>query len=174
MVTPDMTNRQAWYLVYSKPQQERIALENLERQGYETYLPMFKKRVRRGRQFHFRTEPLFPRYLFIHLSDQVDDWGPIRSTIGVMHLVRFGDKAVRVPDDLIDAIQARDNEEGMQEISGRELTVGDKIRFVEGSLSGYEAIYECKTSAERVIVLMDIAGKHTRVAVHESSVEITS
>ena len=77
----------AWYLVYTKPQQERVANDNLQRQGYETYLPMLRKRVKRGKTYHHRLDPLFPRYLFIHLSDQLDDWGPIRSTIGVTHLV---------------------------------------------------------------------------------------
>jgi hypothetical protein len=29
-----------WYLVYSKPRQELCSLENLERQGFECFLPL--------------------------------------------------------------------------------------------------------------------------------------
>ena len=29
-----------WYLIHTKPRQELRALENLERQGYECYLPL--------------------------------------------------------------------------------------------------------------------------------------
>lgn len=38
-----------WFLVRSKPRQEAVALTNLTRQGYESYLPMFaaEKIVRR-------------------------------------------------------------------------------------------------------------------------------
>ena len=31
-----------WYLAYTKPQQEHIAELNLSRQGYATYLPLYK------------------------------------------------------------------------------------------------------------------------------------
>ncbi|MEE8263278.1 MAG: transcription termination/antitermination NusG family protein, partial [Gammaproteobacteria bacterium] len=36
-----------WYLIYSKPRQERLALENLRRQNYEAYLPLMQHRRRR-------------------------------------------------------------------------------------------------------------------------------
>ncbi len=87
----------AWYLVYSKPQQERVALENLERQGFTAYLPLVRARRRRQTRVVHVIEPMFPRYLFVNLSDLTDDWGPIRSTIGVSNLVRFGNEAARAP-----------------------------------------------------------------------------
>ena len=90
----------AWYLLYSKPRQEGVAVENLKRQGYETYLPLIRTRRRRQGQYVSLVEPMFPRYLFIHLSDQTDNWGPIRSTLGVSGLVRFGDLPAQVPGRL--------------------------------------------------------------------------
>ena len=57
-----------WYLVQSKPRNEARALENLLRQGYETYLPLIEvERLQRGKLLK-RLEPLFPRYLFLHLE----------------------------------------------------------------------------------------------------------
>jgi len=162
----------AWYLVYTKPQKERIARENLERQGYEIYLPFLRKNIRRGRQFYARVEPLFPRYLFICLSDRTDDWGPIRSTTGVTHLVRFGSRAVSVPDDLIQVLREHEDESGVYDLPGREPAAGDRVRFIDGPLSGYEAIYQQKTSADRVIVLMDIAGKHSRLTIPDTEIEL--
>lgn len=162
---------QAWYLIYTKPQQERVARENLDRQDFHTYLPLVSKRIRRGRQFHQRIEPLFPRYLFIRLSESTDDWGPIRSTIGVANLVRFGNKPASIPDDLVLALQAFETDEGIHELPTQVLKSGDKVRFVDGTLSGYEAIFETRTSSERIIVLMDIAGKHSRLSVSEADIE---
>ena len=162
----------AWYLIYTKPQQERLARENLERQGYTVYLPMLSKNIRRGRRFHARISPLFPRYLFIRLSHRSDDWGPIRSTTGVVHLVKFGEQAVSVPSSLIEAIQSREDADGIYAVPQKPLKKGDTVRFIEGSLSGYEAIFETRTSAERVMVLMDIAGKYTRLSISDRSIEI--
>ena len=79
-----------WYLVQSKPRNEARALENLLRQGYETYLPLMEvERLQRGKLLR-KMEPLFPRYLFLHLEEGNDNWGPIRSTLGIAGMVRFG------------------------------------------------------------------------------------
>lgn len=161
----------AWYLVYTKPQQERVARENLERQGYETYLPMIKKKVKRGRTYHHRIDPLFPRYIFIHLSIGVDDWGPIRSTLGVTHLVKFGNIPAALPDDLINQLKLKETEEGVRLPVETPLEEGEKVRFIDGTMHGYEAIFQCKSGSDRVLVLMEIAGTYTRLNVSADTVE---
>ena len=102
-----------WYLVYAKPRQERVARTNLERQGYETYLPLSRETKRRRGRATEVVAPLFPRYLFIHLDSQTDDWGPIRSTLGVVSLVRFAYQPAQVPDDLVATLRAREDSEGL-------------------------------------------------------------
>lgn len=164
----------AWYLVYSKPQQERLALENLERQGYSSYLPLIKNRRRRSGRYVALIEPMFPRYLFVHLSDETDNWGPIRSTIGVANLVRFGMNAARVPDTLIGAMREREVG-GVQTLAPPELKPGDHVRIVEGVLAGYEAIFQAKTSKERVVLLLQLAQDRTaRVQVDANDIEPVS
>src|SRR5687767_11209323 len=103
-----------WYLVYTKPRQETLAQANLARQRYETYLPRVRRAVKRqGRQVSV-IDPMFPRYLFIYLDGRTDNWGPIRSTIGVASLVRFGEEAARVPEKLVTALRQREDEQGVQ------------------------------------------------------------
>ena len=52
-----------WFLIHTKPRQEVIALENLERQDYPCYLPMLPtEKLRQGKLITLQ-EPLFPRYL---------------------------------------------------------------------------------------------------------------
>ena len=162
---------EAWYLVYSKPQQERLALENLLRQGYQSYLPLIRNRRRRMGRYVSLVEPMFPRYLFVHLSDQTDNWGPIRSTIGVASLVRFGMRAAQVPEDLIGLLRAREDEEGIQNLPVPELKTGDRVRIVEGVMAGYEAIFQAKSGKERVLILLDIADKLARVEVGADDIE---
>jgi transcriptional antiterminator RfaH len=63
--TPDSC---AWHLVHTKPRLEETALVNLERQGYECYLPTLKvEKIRRGKAA-IVSEALFPRYLFVRLD----------------------------------------------------------------------------------------------------------
>jgi transcriptional antiterminator RfaH len=164
----------AWYLIYSKPQQEQLALENLERQGYPSYLPLIRNRKRRRGRYVSVIEPMFPRYLFVHLSDETDNWGPIRSTIGVANLVRFGMRAARVPDSLVHMMQSRD-EEGVQALAQPELKPGDPVRIVEGVMAGYEAIFQARTGKERVVLLLQLAQDRTaRIQVSANDIELAS
>lgn len=161
----------AWYLLYTKPQQERLALENLLRQGYESYLPFVRVRRRRQGRYVKLVEPMFPRYLFMHLNDETDNWGPIRSTVGVSNLVRFGALPARVPDDLIQALRAREDDEGLQRLEPKEIRLGDRVRIVEGVMSGYEAIFEASTGKERISLLLEIANTTARVQVSRHDIE---
>jgi transcriptional antiterminator RfaH len=152
-----------WYLIYTKPQKELVARENLERQGYEIYLPMARLRRRRMGKGMNRIEPLFPRYLFIHLDTKTDNWSPIRSTLGVSNLVKFGMYPSAVPEALIELLVDRCDEEGIQDITPDEYKEGEAIRVMEGPMTGLEGVFLAKTSSDRVMVLLDIVGKHTRV-----------
>ena len=76
-----------WYAIHSKPRQEERALDNLQRQGFEAWLPMLTvEKVLRGKLVQV-TEPMFSRYLFIRLDTEQTNWSPIRSTLGVSRLV---------------------------------------------------------------------------------------
>lgn len=155
----------AWYLVYCKPRQEAVAKTNLERQGFRAYLPLARvARKRLGRKMPV-LEPLFPRYLFIELSTETDNWGPIRSTLGVSTLVRFGGLPARVPSDLVATLQRRDDTEGIQDLTVPQFREGERVRIGSGAMEGYEGIFLARTSKERVSVLLEILGRQAKISV---------
>lgn len=163
-----------WRLIYTKPVQESVAAENLVRQGYQTYLPMMRARKwRRGRSTSV-IEPIFPRYLFISLSDESDNWAPIRSTKGVVKLVRFGDRAARVPDDLVQSLKEREDQSGCLEHMNLEPQSGDRVRIWNGPMAGYEGIFQCKSGLERVMVLLELLTKCARVELSADDIELVS
>lgn len=163
-----------WYLVYAKPRQERVARTNLERQGYETYLPLSRETKRRHGRAAEVVAPLFPRYLFIHLDSQTDDWGPIRSTLGVVSLVRFAYQPAQIPDDLVATLRAREDTEGLVAIPRDVFKRGGRVRITDGSFMGYEGIFLAPTGRDRVVILLDIMGKLTRATVGSISIEPAS
>lgn len=161
----------SWYLIQTKPRQEKLAEENLERQGYETYLPMAEiRRKRRGRSVRV-IDPMFPRYLFIHLSDETDDWRPIRSTLGVASLVRFGQDPARIPNQLIDALRKRETESGYHKLEATTVAKGTPVRIAEGPFEGFEGLYQCSTGKERVVLLLQIAEQAVKIDVLASHIE---
>lgn len=156
-----------WYLVYTKPRQERSAQQNLDRQGYSTYLPITQSRRNLQGRWRQVIEPLFPRYVFIQLSRTQDNWGPIRSTYGVSCIVRFGITAARVPDDFVHGLQGSADENGMVLGMSQEWHTGDRVRIVDGPLGGYEAVFVGRCGHERVRVLLDVIGQFSAVELGE-------
>lgn len=162
----------SWYLVVTKPQSEFKAQENLLRQGYEIYLPLVQTSRRRNDKNIIRTEVFFPRYLFISLDKETDNWSPIRSTFGVAGMVRFGGMPAAVPESLIDNLKKNENEFGLQSLENKALKQGDKVEIIDGPFEGYKAIYQKMKSTERVSVLLDIVGKNTQVTLSVHELEI--
>lgn len=162
----------SWYLIVTKPQSEFKAQENLLRQGYETYLPLVQTSRRRNDKTIKRTEAFFPRYLFISLDKETDNWSPIRSTFGVAGMVRFGGMPAVVPENMVANLKNNENEFGLQSFEKKELKQGDKVEIIDGPFTGYKAIYQKMKSTERVSVLLDIVGKNTQVTLSVHELEI--
>lgn len=161
----------SWYLIQTKPKAEHVAKENLERQGFEIYLPLLLGRIKRRGKTIKSVQPMFPRYLFINLSDITDDWGPIRSTIGVSNLIRFGKTPAKVPDRLINSLKQSENSQGIHELPSKSMSTGDRLLIVEGPFEGYEATLFSQKSGDRVIVLLKIAENHVKVKLEQSLIE---
>lgn len=150
-----------WYLVMTKPRQELVAYENLERQNFDPYLPKCLREKRVRGKYQNVTEPLFPRYLFVHLDNENQDWAPIRSTLGVVKLVKFGVDAAIVSDSIIESIKNKENSDGKVRVGGGEqlFKKGDTVQILEGSMSGMDAIFSHHLGADRVVVLLSLLGQ---------------
>lgn len=159
----------AWYLVYAKPRQERIALEHLNRQGYEAYLPLLRTR-RHGREIN-KLVPMFPRYLFVNLTPEKDNFSPIRSTFGVSQLVRFGRDYAILPDDFIASLRGQSDEKGSIEVPEEALVRGDPVEIFDGAMTGYGAIFSENIGKDRVALLLKIADRQVRIEAARSSVQ---
>lgn len=160
-----------WYLVHTKPRQEKCALENLERQGYECYLPTFPKEKLLQSGVAIADEPLFPRYLFIRLGQGHTDqsWAPIRSTRGVSRLVRFGVNPAKVHDGLIDCLRA--TESAVQASPERLFASGDQVRLTDGAFAGIEGVFQIANGGRRVMVLIELMGKPVVMKVDAASLQ---
>ena len=147
-----------WYAIHSKPRQEERALDNLQRQGFEAWLPMLTvEKVLRGKLANV-TEPMFSRYLFIRLDTEQTNWSPIRSTLGVSRLVSFGNRPAVVADELIQALQTEP-----QRAPERLFQPGQTIKIVSGPLKGIEGIFQQADGEHRAMVLIDLLNKQHRV-----------
>jgi transcriptional antiterminator RfaH len=153
-----------WYLIHTKIRQERVALENLERQGFECFLPLIRaEKLRRG-ALQVVQEALFPRYLFIRLSTDLESqsWSPIHSTTGVSRLVTFGQAPGKISDELVTELRTQTASEDVQL---RHFEPGEQVVVTDGPFVGLEAIYQMADAEDRVMVLLDILSKQVKLSV---------
>ena len=157
----------AWYLIHTKPRQEALALTNLSRQGFECYMPMLRLQKIRQRKTALVAEPMFPRYLFIRLdtSGSGQSWSPIRSTLGVNQLVRFGGQPAKVDGQLIDLIRSREQGPHAQPL----FSTGDNVTVADGPFAGLEAIYQNTDAESRSMILLNILSKPVAMRIDTAS-----
>ena len=155
-----------WYVAHTQPRAEELAKSHLQRQGFTVYLPHYAKRRRHARRVDTVAAPLFPRYVFVAMDIDMARWRAIHSTRGVQYLVCNGDRPVAVPDGVIDEIRAREDESGMvMTVFPSTLKPGEPVRIVAGPLSGHEALFQCESDKDRVIVLLSLLGRTVRTTV---------
>jgi transcriptional antiterminator RfaH len=149
-----------WYLLYTKPRQEKVALQNLQNQAYKVYLPLVGvEKIRRGART-IAEEALFPRYLFVQLDEAgSQSWAPIRSTVGVSKLVRFGHRFAEVGQDLLQWVQEQTAHTKLKE----EFEVDDVVVITKGPFKGIEAIFKTYDGEKRAILFMSFLAKVTEV-----------
>lgn len=156
-----------WFLVFTKPSSEQTAQTNLERQGYRVYYPrLLRPSLHRGRWVD-RIVSLFPRYLFIQLDTARQSLAPVRSTLGVANIVRFGSESTVVPNAILDDLILRaDPESGLHRLSvSRPFEPGSRVRVVTGAFEGLDGVFEREGGSERVVVLLDLLGQYTPVRI---------
>jgi len=160
-----------WYLIHSKPREEQKALENLQKQGFECFLPMLAlEKFVRGR-VKTVTEPLFSRYLFVQTQSQNQNFSAIKYTLGVHRLVSFGPLPSQVCDTLIESIRSMELSLG-EENNGYQplLHYGDEILMIEGPLKGLKGIFREASGAQRAFVLIDLLHKQHVFHVDKSDI----
>ena len=157
----------SWYLVQTKRSGETVAETHLRRQGYEVYLPRLAQVVSRRGQWCERIVALFPRYLFLRVDEECQALGPVHSTKGVLRVVQFGQRYATVPDQIITMLKARaDGESGVHRMTiTRMPRPGATVKIAAGPFDGLEGIFERESGTDRVVVLINLLGRCTRVHV---------
>ena len=115
-----------YYVIHTKPKQENKALINLQRQGFKTWFPFFKKTIFLKNKEIEKKEPFFPGYIFVILDIIKDDWSKIQSTFGVKYLITHNGVPKEIENSNVKAIK--------QIITGATLNLNDKVKIISGKL----------------------------------------
>ena len=155
-----------WFAVRTKPNKEIVAKAQLENQGFKVYLPLVNTRITHARKVSWQPRPFFSGFLFVRLSRDEQRWTAIRSTVGVLAPVSFGNFYPPLPDKAIEMLQSSHDEDGYITV-GRSVespfAAGEKVRLQDSSLKGLEGVFIEMRGEDRALVLLDWMQKKMRL-----------
>ena len=151
-----------WFILQFKSNSHHLAAKNLNRQGFETFLPLHDTTSRRTSRFINTSKPLFPGYMFIKFDRAESEWHKINSTYGVSRLITFNSILKSIPTTFVDSLMMR------YDLSGKLLPIkklekGDHVKVLKGPFANFIATVEKYEADQRIWILMDLMGRKTKI-----------
>jgi transcriptional antiterminator RfaH len=151
-----------WFVLKFKPNSHDQATRNLNRQGFETFLPLYDTTSRKLSRFISTSKPLFPGYMFIRFNRAETDWHKINNTYGVSRLITFNSILKSIPTSFVDSLMNR------YDLSGKLLPIqklkkGDQVTVLKGPFADFIATVEKYEADQRIWILMDVMGRRTKI-----------
>jgi transcriptional antiterminator RfaH len=160
-----------WYLIQFKPNSHHLAARNLQRQGFETFLPMQKITLRKASRFVSDCKPFFPGYMFVSVNADLAPWRTINSTLGVSKLVSFGGKPKPIPLQLISALMRKLDSSGTM-LPTNNFIEGDRVEMLTGPFANFIATVDTIDPKQRIWVLIDLMGQKTRMKITPGQIQL--
>lgn len=156
-ISIDKNLDEKWYIAQIKPNSYHIAVQNLERQGFQAFLPKTKTTIKKENKFIDKEVLIFPGYAFVGMDRENSDWVKINSTFGVSKLLTFNKKPSEVHPHLIFELKNR-YEDNANPIINEKLKTGDTIKFNKGPFVNLIANIESVEPKKRIYILLEVMG----------------
>ena len=150
-----------WGCAQTHLHDEALALRNLRRQRFNAFYPFFLVPNRFAR---LAVRPVFPNYVFVELDDEVPNWSPINSTLGIKRLLtQIGKGEYRRPArigfvDDIRRLRRRDGVAGGAPL----LPPGTTVRIKRGPFAERVALVEM-AAGDRVRLLLEVFSREVAI-----------
>jgi transcription elongation factor/antiterminator RfaH len=146
-----------WYVIQTRPGNERRVETNLAHQGIETFLPLFESHRYCHEKIIQEIKPLFTNYLFTRL-DINSHYYKVKYTRGVNKILGSGLEPVPVSEKVIQTIKERMGKDGLVKLE-EEWREGDLVRIHSGPFKELIGIFQKKMSDNgRVRILLNLIG----------------
>ena len=161
-----------WFILQFKSNSHHLAVKNLNRQGFETFLPLHDTTSRRTSRFINTSKPLFPGYMFIKFDRAESEWSKINSTYGVSRLITFNSIITSIPTIFVEDLMKRYDLSGKL-IPIRKLKKGDQVTVLKGPFANFIATVEKYEADQRIWILMDLMGRKTKIQTPSDNLTIS-
>jgi transcription antitermination factor NusG len=148
------SNADSWYVLYTKPRNEKKVAERLSAAGYNVYCPLHKVKRQWSDRAKVVEEPLFKGYLFIQVEDKRRD--EVFNYPGAVRYLFWLRRPAIVRESEIQTIQKWLGQYNHSDIDISDILPGDYVRITSGPFNGEQAILLDKTNKKAVVQLKEL------------------
>ncbi len=163
-----MLHDPSWFAIWTRSRHEQVVREQLERKGYEAFLPTITRWSRWKDRKKKIDWPLFPGYCFVRF-DGADRLGILKCT-GVVNIVSFNGEIAPIPDQEIDGIRRLVTSD-LQYDPCPLIREGMMVEVVHGPLKGVVGRLVRKGTHARLVLSVDLIGQAVSVEVDAADVK---
>lgn len=158
-----------WFATFTLPQNEKSVLKHLDLRQVESFLPTYDTiREWKNRQRKTVTLPLFPTYLFVHITRA--ERGKVLQCPGVLHLVGNHREPLPLPDSEIEFLRSDFCRRRMEPF--RDLVIGERVRIKSGVMRGLEGTLVRKSGNQRFVLTIEMINQHAAIEVDAYDMEL--
>jgi transcription termination/antitermination protein NusG len=158
----------AWYAIWTRSRHEQAVREQLERKGYEAFLPTITKWSRWKDRKKRVDWPLFPGYCFARFEP--DERIGILKVDGVVSIISNNGMLSPIPEVEIESIRTLVESELAYDPVPR-IKEGDMVKVTHGPLKGVVGRLVRKGAHSRLVLSVDLIGQAVSVEVDASDVK---
>jgi transcriptional antiterminator NusG len=158
----------AWYAVWTRSRHEQVVREQLERKGYQAFLPTVTRWSRWKDRRKKVDWPLFPGYCFVRFESEKRL--SVLTCTGVVSIVSFNGDIAPIPDQEIDAIRRLVQSE-LQYDPCPLIREGEMVEVVHGPLKGVTGKLTRKGAHARLVLAVDLIGQAVSVEVDAADIK---
>jgi transcriptional antiterminator RfaH len=154
-----------WVVLRTQPRHELLAAKAVDARGVEAFVPLVKPKKSED-----TTLPLFPGYLFAHVSVDgcSDDVLRVRSAPGIAYLLPRGGPPAIVPESVVEIVRSRLTA-CPSGLPVAELHRGDRVQLINGPFRWMDAVFDRRMNAAgRVRILLEIAYRTIQLNIDEN------
>ena len=162
-------NAESWYAIWTRSHCERLVEQQLTARGFSPFLPEIAaplRSARRAPRNQGKVSPMFPGYLFVRDAMTKERYVEMLGVRGIVRVLEDGwTRLTPVPESDIDAIR-HIVESGVAVFPHPLLQHGDRVRVVDGPLSGIQGIFVTDSQQKgRLVVTIDLLGRSVALEV---------
>ncbi len=156
-----------WFVLYTKPRNEKKVEEALNRLGLEAYCPIITVERQWSDRKKKVQDPLFRSYCFVRVQEE--NRSDVFRVRGVGNYVFWLGKPAVIRDVEINEIKKWLLGYKHNTIQVEPLQIGDKVIFQSGTLENHEAVIS-KINGKQLVLVLESLGYKMRVNLEEATI----